>query len=91
MRRRLLSATSEVLGDAVWKVTAPEVRRIPHRSQQDWTRDGKQRSSALFAQAGVRSWKSFERGSALASVERDGETAIVMALVRDDERPDAWF
>jgi hypothetical protein len=86
-----LSATSEVLGDAVWKVAAPEARRIPHRSQQDWTRDGKERSTALFAQAGVRSWKSFERGSALASVERDGETAIVMALVRDNDRPDAWF
>jgi hypothetical protein len=85
-----LNATPEVLGDAVWKVAAPEARGIPHPSQQDWTRDGKERSTALFAQAGVRSWKSFERGSALASIERDGETAIVMPLVRDNDRPDAW-
>jgi hypothetical protein len=55
-----LNATPEILSDAVWKVAAPEARRIRHPSQQDWTRDGKERSTALFAQAGVRSGKSFE-------------------------------
>jgi hypothetical protein len=72
------------------KAVAAKARRVPRPPQQEWRSDGKQRSAAHFKQAGVRSWRSFERDAALANVERDGETMIVTPLARDDNRSDTW-
>jgi hypothetical protein len=57
-----LDATPEALGDALREAAALDAHRVPHPSREEFTRDGNQRSAALFAGAGVRSWRSFERG-----------------------------
>jgi len=85
-----VDASPEDLGRAVSRAIAQDGPRVPHPSQQEWTSSQKERRAALFQQAGVRSWRSFERGSALVSVEREGETTTVTPLRRDNARPDAW-
>jgi hypothetical protein len=85
-----LASTPEALGNALREIAALDAHRVPHPSREEFTRDGNQRSAALFARAGVRSWRSFERGSSLASVERTVGTVTVTPLVRDRICPDAW-
>jgi hypothetical protein len=85
-----LNATPEALGNTLREAAALDAHHVPHPAREEFTRDGNQRSAALFARAGVRSWRSFERGSSLASVERTVGTVTVTPLVRDSIRPDAW-
>jgi hypothetical protein len=85
-----LASTPEALGNALREIAALDAHRVPHPSREEFTRDGNQRSAALFARAGVRSWRSFERGSSLASVERTVGTVTATPLVRDRICPDAW-
>ena len=85
-----LEATPEALGNALREAAALDAHRVPHPSREEFTRDGHQRSAALFARAGARSWRSFERGSSLASVERTVGTVTVTPLVSDRIRPDTW-
>ena len=87
-----LRADTEVgeLGQMLLHLLGQPAEEVPHPAQDEWTDQRKRSLGPLMAQTKVRSWRAFERGAALVSVNRVESRFTVSPKARDATRDNVW-